>query len=98
MDPAMVASLSSCRFPMQECLMIMEKRRWGGTGQFLVYLCVYGTILLTPIILHLTCAESLQQIFYQRNISPLVAGGIVAGIMLPLAQVSRQLRADCIPD
>lgn len=53
-----------------------------------MYLCVYGTILLTPIILHLTCVESLQQIFYQRSIPKLVAGVIVAAIMLPLAQVS----------
>lgn len=59
----------------------------GKTGQMLVYICVYSTILFTPIILQLTCAESLQQIFYQHSLSPLAAGGVVAAIMLPLAQV-----------
>ena len=79
--------MSAVQVPSARVFDDYGKVAMGRTGQFLVYVCVYGTILLTPIILHLTCAESLQQIFYQRSIPPLVAGGVVASIMLPLAQV-----------
>ena len=59
----------------------------GNLGRRLVYGTVYLTILANPIIFQLTSVESLQQIFYQRNVSSYVAGAIVAGIMLPLSQV-----------
>ena len=70
----------------------------GKTGQRLVYLCIYSTILITPVILHLTCVESLQQIFYHRGVSRLVGGGIVAAIILPLAQATPVLphRQKCL--
>ena len=77
-----------CQIPAARVFDDFGKAAMGRKGQFLVYICVYGTILLTPIILHLTCVESLQQMFYTRRINPLIAGGVVAGIMLPLAQVT----------
>ncbi len=44
------------------------------------------------MIFHLICVESLQQTFYQTGLSKLAAGTIVAGLMLPLAQVSQPLK------
>lgn len=64
------------------------KAAMGRRGQRLVYATVYGTILLNPIIFQLTSVESLDQIFYQQQLPKWAMGLIVAGIILPLAQVS----------
>lgn len=63
------------------------KAALGATGQRLVYVTVYGTILLNPIIFQLTSVESLQQVFYQHKLPAAVAGLIVVAIIIPLAQV-----------
>ena len=52
-----------------------------------MYITVYGTILANPTIFQLTSVESLQQMFYQHNISKSILGLIVVAIMLPLSQV-----------
>lgn len=59
----------------------------GNTGRRLSYVFVYGTILLSPIMLQLTSAESLQQILYAHNIDRWTAGLVVAVLMVPLALV-----------
>ena len=59
----------------------------GKHGRWLVYSTVYLVILLDPIIFHLTATQSLQAIFYQKNIPFWVAGVIVSAIMLPLSQL-----------
>ena len=67
----------------------LGKAALGKTGQRLVYVGVYTTVLANPAIFQITSMESLQQIFYQRHVSTLVSGAIVAGIITPLAQVAQ---------
>ena len=59
----------------------------GKRGRWLVYCTVYLVIFLDPIIFHLTATQSLQQIFYQKNVPLWVAGIVVSVIMLPLSQL-----------
>lgn len=59
----------------------------GKHGRWLVYFTVYLVIFLDPIIFHLTATQSLQQIFYQKNVPLWVAGVTVSVIMLPLSQI-----------
>ena len=59
----------------------------GKHGRWLVYSTVYLVIFLDPIIFHLTATQSLQQIFYQKNVPLWVAGVVVSVIMLPLSQL-----------
>ena len=59
----------------------------GKHGRWLVYSTVYLVIFLDPIIFHLTATQSLQQIFYQKNMPLWVAGVAVSVIMLPLSQL-----------
>lgn len=59
----------------------------GKHGRWLVYCTVYLVIFLDPIIFHLTATQSLQQIFYQKNMPLWVAGVAVSVIMLPLSQL-----------
>lgn len=59
----------------------------GKSGRWLVYCTVYLVIFLDPIIFHLTAAQSLQQIFYQKNMPLWVASVAVSVIMLPLSQL-----------
>lgn len=59
----------------------------GRHGRWLVYCTVYLVIFLDPIIFHLTATQSLQQIFYQKNVPLWVAGLAVSVIMLPLSQL-----------
>ncbi|KAL3140245.1 hypothetical protein ABBQ38_004517 [Trebouxia sp. C0009 RCD-2024] len=59
----------------------------GKHGRWLVYSTVYLVIFLDPIIFHLTATQSLQQIFYQKNVPLWVAGLAVSAIMLPLSQL-----------
>ena len=73
----------------------LGKAALGKTGQRLVYVGVYTTVLINPCIFQITSMESLQQIFYRRHMSTLVSGAIVAGIITPLAQVVQ--RTCCIP-
>ena len=54
----------------------------GSTKQY----CVCA-VFLNPVIFHLTAVQSLQQVFYQRNLPFWLAGTIVAAIMLPLVQI-----------
>ena len=60
---------------------------YGANGRRLVYATVYLTILFEPVIFHLTCMESLQQMLYSAKVSQLAAGAIVAIIMFPLGLV-----------
>ena len=59
----------------------------GRHGKWLVYCTVYLVIFLDPIIFHLTAAQSLQQIFYDKNVPMWVASLTVSVIMLPLSQI-----------
>lgn len=67
----------------------------GVWGRRLVYCTVYLTIMGEPIIFHLTSMEALQQIFYRSSLSQGVAAAIVAGLMVPLAQV-RPEHCNCL--
>lgn len=60
---------------------------YGATGRRLVYATIYLTILLEPVIFHLTCMESLQQMLYSAKVSQLTAGAVVALIIFPLGLV-----------
>lgn len=60
---------------------------FGATGRRLVYATVYLTILFEPVIFHLTCMESLQQMLYSANVSQLSAGAVVALVIFPLGLV-----------
>lgn len=59
----------------------------GKHGKWVVYCTVYLVIFLDPIIFHLTAAQSLQQIFYEKNVPMWVASLTVSVIMLPLSQI-----------
>lgn len=63
------------------------KAAMGVKGQRIVYVAVYTTILLNPIIFQLTSVESLQQILFGARLPEWALGLVVAGLMLPLAQV-----------
>jgi len=60
---------------------------FGAHGKRMVYATVYLTILFEPVIFHLTCMESLQQMLYSANVSQLAAGSIVALLIFPLGLV-----------
>ena len=60
---------------------------FGAQGKRMVYATVYLTILFEPVIFHLTCMESLQQMLYSAKLSQLAAGSIVAIIIFPLGLV-----------
>ena len=60
---------------------------FGAQGKRMVYATVYLTILFEPVIFHLTCMESLQQMLYSANVSQLAAGSIVAVLIFPLGLV-----------
>ena len=60
---------------------------FGAHGKRMVYATVYLTILFEPVIFHLTCMESLQQMLYSANVSQLAAGCIVAVLIFPLGLV-----------
>lgn len=55
-------------------------------GRQLVFWTVYTTILIIPIIFHLTAAEALQKALYMHDISWAWCVLIVAVLILPLAQ------------
>eukprot|EP00878_Enallax_costatus_P026336 GHUV01028263.1.p1 GENE.GHUV01028263.1~~GHUV01028263.1.p1 ORF type:complete len:174 (+),score=23.62 GHUV01028263.1:448-969(+) len=59
----------------------------GRLGSAMVYATIYFSILLQPIMLHLTCMESLRQTLYMYNISAELACLIVTVLILPLGQV-----------
>eukprot|EP00775_Hariotina_reticulata_P002276 gene2276-2588_t len=59
----------------------------GAVGSALVYGSIYVSILCVPIILHLTCMETLQQTFYMYNLSKPMACIIVTVLIIPLAQM-----------
>lgn len=60
---------------------------FGASGKRMVYATVYLTILFEPIIFHLTCMESLQQMLYSANVSQIAAGAIIAVLIFPLGLV-----------
>lgn len=60
---------------------------YGTTGRRLVYATVYLTILFEPVIFHLICMESLQQMLYTAEVSQLTAGVVVAIAIFPLGLV-----------
>lgn len=60
---------------------------FGAQGKRMVYATVYLTILFEPVIFHLTCMESLQQMLYSARVSQLAAGSVVAVIIFPLGLV-----------
>ena len=60
---------------------------FGASGKRMVYATVYLTILFEPVIFHLTCMESLQQMLYSANVSQIAAGAIVAVLIFPLGLV-----------
>lgn len=60
---------------------------FGAPGKRMVYATVYLTILFEPVIFHLTCMESLQQMLYSASMSQIAAGSIVALIIFPLGLV-----------
>eukprot|EP00878_Enallax_costatus_P016196 GHUV01016987.1.p1 GENE.GHUV01016987.1~~GHUV01016987.1.p1 ORF type:complete len:388 (+),score=87.51 GHUV01016987.1:448-1611(+) len=59
----------------------------GRLGSAMVYATIYFSILLQPIMLHLTCMESLRQTLYMYNISAELACLIVTVLILPLGQM-----------
>ncbi len=60
---------------------------FGASGKRMVYATVYLTILFEPVIFHLTCMESLQQMLYSAHVSQIAAGSIVAVLIFPLGLV-----------
>lgn len=64
------------------------ERAMGRAGRLLVYGSIYLTILAEPIILQLTCVESLMQMLYTSGITRLQANVAVAVMVMPMAQVS----------
>ena len=60
---------------------------FGAQGRRMVYATVYLTILFEPVIFHLTCMESLQQMLYSAKVSQLAAGSAVALMIFPLGLV-----------
>lgn len=60
---------------------------FGAHGKRMVYATVYLTILFEPVIFHLTCMESLQQMLFSASVSQIAAGSIVAFIIFPLGLV-----------
>ncbi|KAL3133625.1 hypothetical protein ABBQ32_008143 [Trebouxia sp. C0010 RCD-2024] len=60
---------------------------FGAHGKRMVYATVYLTILFEPVIFHLTCMESLQQMLYSASVSQIAAGSLVSLIIFPLGLV-----------
>ena len=75
----LASHLSSCRAFDQ-----LGAAAFGANGRRMVYATVYLTILFEPVIFHLTCMESLQQMLYAAKVSQLAAGSIVALLIFPL--------------
>ncbi|WIA35643.1 hypothetical protein OEZ86_004057 [Tetradesmus obliquus] len=59
----------------------------GTAGSAMVYGTIYASIFCVPIILHITCMETLRQTFYMYDISPAMACLIVTVLIVPLAQM-----------
>ena len=82
------SSVLTCRrLPNARVYEDLASASLGKHGKWLVYCTVYLVIFLDPIIFHLTAAQSLQQIFYEKNVPMWVASLTVSVIMLPLSQI-----------
>lgn len=60
---------------------------FGRRGRILAFCTVNVAIFAAPALLHLTCAESLQQIFAHQGLTHTQAILIIAVIIIPLTQV-----------
>jgi len=60
----------------------------GRAGKRLVYTTIYAAILLNPVLLHLTSAESLEHSFPESCFHRTFAPVVIAILMAPLAQVA----------
>ncbi|KAK9803254.1 hypothetical protein WJX73_010604 [Symbiochloris irregularis] len=59
---------------------------FGRRGRILAFCTVNVAIFAAPALLHLTCAESLQQIFAHQGLTHTQAILIIAAVILPLSQ------------
>lgn len=61
---------------------------FGRRGRILAFCTVNVAIFAAPALLHLTCAESLQQIFAHQGLTHTQAILIIAAVIIPLTQAS----------
>ncbi len=60
---------------------------YGDTGRRYVLVSTYTFIIGVTIVFHLTCAISLQDVFYESRPCLVSCSAIVAAVMLPISQV-----------